>query len=97
MPRSTRARASGSKSEVGHCKKMLVASLASGLSTYTGKPSCPFTRPFSLISRMKYSISWVRPTANDGITTVPPRPSVRCSTCVRAPMESGRSPCVRVP
>ena len=30
-----------------------VASTAKGLSTYTGKPSCPFTSPCSLISRSR--------------------------------------------
>ena len=39
---------------------------------YTGKSGSLFTIPLSLISRMKYSSSWVRPTAKEGITTLPP-------------------------
>ena len=52
--------------------KMVVAFLARGESMYTGKSGSLFTIPLSLISRMKYSSSWVRPTAKEGITTLPP-------------------------
>ena len=55
---------------------MVVAFLASGLSTYTGKSFTEVTSPRSLISRMKYSSSWVRPTAKAGMTTLPPLASV---------------------
>lgn len=55
---------------------MVVAFLASGLSTYTGKSLTDVTRFLSLISRIKYSSSWVRPTAKEGMTTLPPLPSV---------------------
>lgn len=77
MPLRMSAQASSSRKLVSVCKKTRVASLASGLSTYTGKCGWPCTMPASLIWRMKYSSSCVRPTANDGMTTLPPRSSVR--------------------
>ena len=80
MPESRRRRVSSSKLGAGVSRKMPVASTASGLSTYTGKSSWPCTRLFCLIWRRKYSISWVRPTAKQGTTTLPPRSKVRCST-----------------
>ena len=43
---------------------------------YTGKSGLDFTNCLSLISRMKYRSSWVRPTAKAGITTLPPRAMV---------------------
>ena len=61
--------------------------------------------PRSLISRRKYSISWVRPTAKEGITTLPPRSSVlldhRASCADRSPgrcaVRRGRRRWIRSP
>ena len=61
---------------------MVVAFLASGESMYTGKSGLDFTSPASLISRMKYSNSWVRPTAKEGMMTFPPLAMV--SSMIRA-------------
>ena len=59
---------------------MVVAFPAKGESIYTGKSFTDFTRFSCLIRRRKYKISWVRPTAKAGITTLPPRPKVRSMT-----------------
>ena len=63
---------------------MVVARLARGESMYTGKSGLDFTSPASLISRMKYSSSWVRPTAKEGITTFPPRAMVSSMISARS-------------
>ena len=53
IPASSRARVSASKQSSLVSRKMRVASMARGLSMYTGKLPWPVTRFFSLISRMK--------------------------------------------
>ena len=58
-----------------------VASTASGLSTYTSKPSWPWIMFSSLMRRIKYRSSWVLPTAKAGITTLPPRSKVSWMIC----------------
>ena len=52
-PASSSARVSASKQSSAVSRKMRVASMARGLSMYTGKVPCPVTRFFSLISRRK--------------------------------------------
>ena len=61
---------------------MDVAFFARGESMYTGKSGQERTICCSLISRMKYSSSWVRPTAKEGMMTLPPRAIV--SSMIRA-------------
>jgi hypothetical protein len=56
--------------------KILVASTAMGLSTYTLNFSCPSTKRPTLIFLKKYKSSWVLPTAKEGITTLPPLSNV---------------------
>ena len=53
MPFASRALVSSSKQEESVSLKIRVASMASGLSMYTGKQPWPVTRFFSFISRMK--------------------------------------------
>ena len=53
VPASSRAWVSASKQDSSVSRKMRVASMARGLSMYTGKLPWPVTRFFSLISRMK--------------------------------------------
>lgn len=53
-----------------------MASLARGESTQTVKSGLLFTSPSFFISRMKYSSSWVRPTAKEGMITLPPLENV---------------------
>ena len=79
-PRASTARASASRKDVSHCKNTLVASTARGLSHVDLEARVAGDEARSFISRMKYSISCVRPTAKEGITTLPPRSSVRCMT-----------------
>ena len=78
IPASINFIASSSKHSCVFLPNMLVDSIASGLSRYTSNGlSISF---FSLISRIKYKSSCVLPTANEGITTLPPRSNVLVNT-----------------
>ena len=76
IPRSISLAVSSSQSEATFLEYMPVASIAKGESTKTWKSGNFGTRFLFLISRRKYSISCILPTAKVGITTLPPRVKV---------------------
>ena len=86
IPELTSFKAASSKQPFMFFVNTLVASIASGLSRYTSKSAYSGRRFCSLISRIKYRSSWVRPTAKDGITTLPPLSKVSLTIRVNVPI-----------